>query len=106
MRILLAMACLSALVACNEVSMLGAASVVTTEKTLVDHAVSYLSGKDCYTVRKDAGRSYCREDEANPPPAVHCFRDLGGVSCYAERDPFGDRRQAVGIEAYEPQRTR
>lgn len=101
MRILVTIVSLLALAACNELSIFGTASVVATDKTLADHAVSYLSGKDCYTVRKETGRSYCKEDERNPTPTVHCYRNLGGVSCYEKQNPYGDRRKEVGVEGYE-----
>jgi hypothetical protein len=105
MRTLAIIVCLLALAACNEISIFGTASVVSTDKTLTDHAVSYLSGKDCYTVRKETGRSYCKEDERNPTPTVHCYRNLGGVSCYDEQNPYGDRRKEVGVEGYSVQRS-
>jgi len=95
---------LLALAACNELSIFGTASVVTTDKTLADHAVSYLSGKDCYTVRKQTGRSYCKEDERNPTPTVHCYRNLGGVTCYEQQNPYGDGRKEIGAEGYEAHR--
>lgn len=105
MRILVTIVCLLALAACTEFSVFGTASVVTTDKTLTDHAVSYFSGKDCYTVRKETGRSYCKEDERNPAPTLHCYRNLGGVSCYDEPNPYGDRRKEVGVEGYSVQRS-
>ena len=55
-----------------------------TDKTVLDHIVSFSSGKDCSTVRTEQGRTYCREDELNPAPNVHCYRSLADVTCYAE----------------------
>ena len=98
MRTLVTIVSLLALAACSELSVFGAASVVATDKTITDHAVSYFSGKDCSTVRKETGRSYCEEDELNPTPPVHCYRDLAGVTCYNQPDPYGDRRQEIGAE--------
>jgi hypothetical protein len=105
MRTLVTIVVLLGLAACNEISVFGTASVVTTDKTLSDHAVSYLSGKDCSTVRKETGRSYCKEDERNPTPTVHCYRNLGGVTCYDKQNPYGDRRKEVGAEGYAVQQT-
>jgi hypothetical protein len=101
MRTLVTIFFLLALAACNGISMFGTASVVATDKTLSDHAVSYFSGKDCYTVRKETGRSYCKEDERNPTPTVHCYRNLGGVTCYEKQNPYNDRRKEIGTEGYE-----
>jgi len=60
---------------------------MATDKTLSDHFVSYQTGKDCSTVRVEQGRTYCREDEPNPIPNVHCYRTIGDVTCYSEPDP-------------------
>jgi hypothetical protein len=100
MRTLVTIVVVLALSACNEFSIFGTASVVATDKTLSDHAVSYFSGKHCSTVRKETGRSYCEEDELNPTPSVHCYRDLAGVTCYKQSDPYGDRRRELGAEGY------
>lgn len=66
-------------------------SVMATEKTLGDHIVSYSSGKDCSSVRKDLGLTYCKEDEKVPPMNVYCYNTLGEVTCY--REPVFDGRQ-------------
>ncbi len=100
MRTLVTLVSLLALTACSGFSVFSTASTVTTDKTLTDHAVSYFSGKDCYTVRKQTGRSYCKEDESNPKPTVHCYRNLGGVTCYENENPFNDRRKEIGMEGY------
>ena len=111
MRTLLMIVFLLALGACSALSVLGTAgviataSVVATDKTLYDHAVSYFSGKDCYTVRKETGRSYCKEDERNPTPTVHCYRNLGGVTCYEKQNPYGDGRKEIGTGDYDVQRS-
>ena len=82
---------------CTELAVLDAGTVVTTDKSTVDHAVSFFSGKNCSTVRLEAGRTYCVEDELNPTPAVHCYRTLGEVTCYSRRDPFRNGRGEVGV---------
>jgi len=66
-------------------------SVMATEKTLGDHIVSYSSGKDCSTLRKDRGLTYCKEDEKIPPMNVFCYNTLGEVTCY--REPVFDGHQ-------------
>lgn len=65
-------------------NVLSTAVTMGTDKTVVDHLVSWNTGKDCSTVRSEQGRTYCREDEPNPAPQVHCYRSLADVTCYAE----------------------
>ncbi len=63
-----------------------AAVVIGTDKTTADHVISLASGKDCSLVRVERGMTYCKEDELLPMPAVYCYRELGGVSCYDAPD--------------------
>ena len=77
-------------------SIIGAGLVMATDKTLSDHLVSYQTGKDCSTVRAEQGRTYCREDEPNPMPVVHCYQTLGDVTCYSAPDPARKPGEAIG----------
>ena len=65
-----------------------AVSLVATEKTFGDHAISVLSGKDCSTVRKELGLTYCKEDDfqRQPEEERHCYNELGKVTCYQKAD--------------------
>lgn len=85
-------------------SIVSAAVVMATDKTLSDHLVSWNLGKDCSTVRVEQGRTYCREDEPNPTPTVFCYPTLGDVMCYAEPDPtrHPDARTGVAPDANSP----
>lgn len=65
------------------------ATIMATDKTVVDHIVSFTSGKNCSTVRKEQGMYYCEEDEPKDTTKIYCYRTLGGVSCYEK--PFHDR---------------
>jgi len=64
-------------------------TIMATDKTLLDHVVSFTSGKNCSTVRKELGMYYCEEDEPVGQRKVYCYRTLGGVSCYEK--PFKGR---------------
>ena len=75
-------------------------SVVTTDKTIEDHAVSIYSGKNCSTVRTERGLTYCEEDQKVDIPQVYCYRTLADRTCYAQPDPFGQKQQAVGRESF------
>lgn len=71
-------------------------STIITDKTLTDQIVSYASGKDCSTVRKERGLTYCVEDELDPQPLVYCYRTLGRASCYDRPDPYNGRQRRLG----------
>ena len=66
-------------------------STMATEKTLSDHVISYASGKDCSSVRREMGLTYCKEDEKIPPMNVYCYHTLGEVNCY--KKPIYDGEQ-------------
>ena len=68
-------------------NVISAAVTMGTDKTLTDHFASMKSGKDCSTVRLEQGRTYCREDEPNPMPEMHCYRSLADVTCYQVANP-------------------
>lgn len=71
-------------------------TVVGTDKTMVDHIVSYTSGKDCSSVRREQGLHYCVEDEPNVQPEVYCYSTIGAVTCYDRPNPYDSRQQKVG----------
>ena len=70
--------------------------MVGSQKTLGDHIISYVSGKDCSTVRRNLGRTYCVEDEPNPVPRVFCYPTIGKVTCYDRPDPRRQPFEKVG----------
>lgn len=64
-------------------------TIMVTDKTVGDHIASIRSGKDCSTVRKERGQTYCVEDEdaAQTKFQGYCYNTLGTVTCYTEPDP-------------------
>ncbi len=74
--------------------MLTGASLVSlahTKKTVGDHFNTWAFDKDCSTLRFVEGEEYCKEfeeEEAAVPQeqTLHCYRTLGGVSCYRQPD--------------------
>ncbi|MDA0997433.1 MAG: hypothetical protein O2944_04400 [Proteobacteria bacterium] len=74
-----------------------AVSVMGSDKTVIDHAVSIGSGKDCSTIRKERGMTYCVEDEKIINPKIFCYRDLGRVTCYDRPDPYRNAQQRVDM---------
>ncbi len=73
-----------------------AISLIGTDKTLADHFVSFSRGKNCSTVRRQTGQTYCEEDEVTQPEEIYCYRTLGKVNCYAQPNPFDARNGTVG----------
>lgn len=72
-----------------------AISLINSDKTLVDHAISIGSGKNCSTVRKEKGLTYCVEDMPVAQQNLYCYRDLGGVTCYDKPAPNRSTQQRV-----------
>lgn len=78
------------------VAIIDGATVVGSQKTLGDHFISYVSGKNCSTVRRNLGRTYCEEDEPNPVPRVFCYPTIGKITCYDKPDPRRRPYEKVG----------
>lgn len=76
------------------------AVILSTDKTIADHMVSMSSGKDCSTVRREQGRTYCVEDEKTPRPEVVCFKSLGDITCYSKDDPLLPKENQVASDQY------
>ena len=72
------------------------ATVIGTGKSLTDHYVSYTTGKNCSTLRKKTGRTYCEEDEITEPEEIYCYKSLGKVNCYSVPRPHGEDQNTVG----------
>jgi hypothetical protein len=78
------------------VAQLDMMTVVGTDKTILDHVVSYSSGKDCSYVNVEKGNEYCKEDERVIKPQVYCHNTLGSVTCYERPDPYGNGERVNG----------
>jgi hypothetical protein len=106
LRILPLLIVLTALAGCTAVTGAPAAmpplvgieglTVMGTDKTLADHYASFTTGKNCSTVRKNIGLTYCEEDEVGVQDEVFCYRTLGRVSCYTVPAPHGESQPSVG----------
>ncbi len=88
-----------ALAACDPltVAQLEAVTVIGSDKTVLDHAFSIGSGKNCSTVRKEMGMTYCVEDEKVVRQNIYCYRDLGGVTCYDRPESTAGGRARVDM---------
>ena len=73
-----------------QAALLEGATIVGTDKTIGDHVVSFATGKNCSTVRKHLGKTYCEEDEVGHVDEVYCYHTLGRPTCYAVPSPNGE----------------
>ncbi len=67
--------------------------VVGTEKTIEDHVISLSSGKNCSSVRREKGLTYCEEDEPVIKQNIFCYKTLATVTCYDRPDPNPGRQR-------------
>jgi len=72
------------------------ATVMASDKTLIDHVVSMTSGKNCSSVRVEKGLYYCEEDEPRVNQKISCYPSLGRVTCYDRPDPYHNNHQKLG----------
>ncbi len=83
--------------ACDPSLLFTGASVVTlvaTDKTMTDHALSAALDRDCSFVRSSRGESFC-VGEPYVMQTEHCYRTLGNVTCYSRPDPQASDTQRV-----------
>jgi hypothetical protein len=92
-RLAVILAAASVLGGC-ELVLLEGATMVGSDKSLADRIVSWSSNKDCSGYRRATGRTYCKEDDIQPTPQVHCYRTIGEVTCYEQPEASG--RPEVG----------
>ncbi len=71
-------------------------ALVTTGKTVSDHIVSFTSGKNCSTVRRQIGQNFCEEDDLSEPEEIYCYDSLGDADCYTTPLPFGQGNKTIG----------
>ncbi len=74
-------------------------SLINTQKTLEDHAISLITGMDCSTVRASQGDHYCLEPPKATPVYIrtsYCYKSIAKVSCY-DRPVETDTAQLYGI---------
>jgi len=73
------------------------ATVIASDKTMLDHLVSATSGKNCSSVRIEKGLHYCEEDESQGVKQnLYCYSSIGRVTCYDRPDPYRNNHQRLG----------
>jgi len=78
------------------------ATFVGTDKTVVDHAASAISGKDCSLLYTNNDGDWCRERIDAEEEAIrqaesrpYCYNTLGEVTCYDTPDPYSNNEIPV-----------
>ena len=93
------------LAACEPASMLATGatmvSVIQSEETLTDKALSWALDKKCSIFQAARGEQYCRS-KGPDLPAQYCYRNLGGITCYSQPDPNASQEIAVYATPPEP----
>ena len=85
----------SAPVSMQQVMIIDGVAVTTTGKTISDHIVSYTTGKNCSSVRRQKGQNFCEEDDLSLPEEIYCYNSIGNVSCYKSSQPFGQKVDTI-----------
>ena len=80
--------------------LLDGATVMATDKTIGDHVISFATGKNCSTIRKNLGKTYCEEDEVGHIDEVYCYKTIGAVTCYAQPSPHGEDHLLTNTPTY------
>lgn len=81
-------------------------SVVNTKKTLGDHLATWITGKDCSTLRAQREGAWCVEWPAPPAPPqqLYCYASLARPSCYSQPYNEGNDRLIGFVPAPTPLR--
>ena len=79
----------------KQVMVIDGVAVVTTGKTIKDHLISYTSGKNCSSVRRETGQNFCEEDDLSAPEEIYCYNSLGNVDCFNIPQPFGQGNKTI-----------
>lgn len=81
-------------------------SVINTKKTLADHVATWITGRDCSTIRAQREGAWCVDWPGPPPPRqqVYCYSSIARPSCYAQPYNEGNDRLIGFVPASLPVR--
>lgn len=79
-------------------------SVINTKKTLGDHVATWITGKDCSTIRAQREGAWCVDWPAPPAPPqqVYCYASIARPSCYSQPYNEGNDRLIGFVPAPTP----
>ena len=94
-----------ALAACEPASMIATGatfvSVIQSEETLSDKALSWATDQRCSIFQVARGEPYC-QPTTPALPEQYCYRNLGGVVCYTRPDVHASSDVAVFTQPPKP----
>ncbi len=63
--------------------------IMASGKTMEDHVVGWIAGKDCSLIRASHGEDYCISKDPPPKVAVvaYCYHTLAKTTCYDRKIP-------------------
>ncbi|HEY0834903.1 MAG TPA: hypothetical protein VGE72_13420 [Azospirillum sp.] len=70
-------------------------SLNTTKKTLGDHLVSGVTGRNCSWIKLEETGQYCPEEVVVDRSNVYCYRTLADVNCHYIPDPYKNGHTAL-----------
>lgn len=73
----------------------GVVTLNATKKTVSDHIVSAVVGRDCSIISLQETGAYCPEQVVVDRSDVYCYRTLAGVDCHTLPDPYKNSRTAL-----------
>jgi hypothetical protein len=81
-------------------------SVINTKKTMGDHVATWVTGKDCSTIRAQREGVWCVDWPSPPPPPqqVYCYASLAKPSCFSQPYNEGNDRLIGFVPAPVPVR--
>ncbi|CAA7619802.1 hypothetical protein [Magnetospirillum sp. UT-4] len=81
-------------------------SVINTKKTMGDHLATWITGKDCSTIRAQREGAWCVDwpSPPAPPQQVYCYASLAKPSCFAQPYNEGNDRLIGFVPAPRPLR--
>ncbi|HSV28036.1 MAG TPA: hypothetical protein VLL76_00715 [Candidatus Omnitrophota bacterium] len=79
-------------------------SVINTKKTIGDHVATWVTGKDCSTIRAQREGVWCVDWPGPPPPPqqVYCYASLAKPSCFSQPYTEGNDRLIGFVPAPTP----
>lgn len=84
----------------------GLVSLIYTDKTLTDHAMSRAFKEDCSVLHLEDNKPYCQKPPSEEgqtdqmaalAASLYCYRTLGGVSCYDRPDYTASNQTRVNF---------
>lgn len=79
-------------------------SVMATHKTLTDHVATWVTGRNCSSVRAEREGVWCVDwpGPPPPPPQLYCYATLAKPTCYAQPYNEGNDRLIGFVPAAAP----